>query len=273
MKPKFENRGGLIGQLRGLALERSDEGSWIEPIEQRQFISQSVSVRGEYNDIVRVSLEAKRLKQIVGRRTLQTFYTLSASHIQERVTYEFLPKMVTDALRHKKLVIEEGGGDRTVVLVRVEGYDTEEDEFLNYDDMDFRHMRTLTYKLNGNGTLLNSHREDLYEDDDEGGALIIGAHLDEPGRPKDAEAGMLSLKGWSRQADESIALGPNGELVKKSKGVHDIQQDVLLLDIIQNYVDDKKLLHASQIEQRQNMLTMLAFLNRDAGAQDIIPLV
>ena len=274
MEPKFENRGGLIGQLHGSALDASDDGAWSQPIEQTVILSRSTTSSGEVNDFIRAELIAKKEMQNIGRTALKTFYSLKASYTERNLSIEFLPENVLEVLRRKKVT----AGEEPHEVLAFNDDEIDEHEFDSYEDMVFRRVRSLEYVLDGRGSLLFSAREDLYEDDDEeGGVEIVKLRTEQLGSPHKEEMQTVSLQGWGKNAIDTYAtellVHPDIQKLEIKTSLKELRADMMFLDIVENYRVDKKLLRHSQREQRRDMLALMAFLNRDASTKDILHLI
>jgi len=276
MKPEFENRGGLIGQLYGTALEVSDDGAWNRPIEQTIISTRSTTTAGEVNDFVKVELIAKKEIQDVGRAALRTSYNLKASYTERNLVIEFLPDSVLEVLRRKKVVA--GEEQEHVVLRFNDEEQIDEHEFDGYEDMIFRRVRSLEYTFNGRGSVLFSAREDVYEDDDEeGGVEIVKLRTEQLGSPQKEEMQTVSLQGWGvnpiQHYSTELLTHPDIRKLEIKTSIKELRDDISFLDIVQNYRVDKKLLRHSQQEQRRDILALLAFLNREVSTKDILHLI
>ena len=274
MEPKFENRGGLIGQLYGSALDASDDGAWSQPIEQTVILSRSTTSSGEVNDFIRAELIAKKEMQNVGRTALKTFYSLKASYTERNLPIEFLPENVLEVLRRKKVT----AGEEPYEVLAFNDDEIDEHEFDGYEDMVFRRVRSLEYVLDGRGSLLFSAREDVYEDDDEeGGVEIVKLRTEQLGSPQKEEMQTVSLQGWGKNAIDTysteLLVHPDIQKLEIKTSLKELRADMMFLDIVENYRVDKKLLRHSQREQRRDMLALMAFLNRDASTKDILHLI
>jgi|GEM_PF-3098272 len=274
MEPKFENRGGLIGQLYGSALDASDDGAWSQPIEQTVILSRSTTSSGEVNDFIRAELIAKKEMQNVGRTALKTFYSLKASYTERNLPIEFLPENVLEVLRRKKVT----AGEEPHEVLAFNDDEIDEHEFDGYEDMVFRRVRSLEYVLDGRGSLLFSAREDVYEDDDEeGGVEIVKLRTEQLGSPQKEEMQTVSLQGWGKNAIDTysteLLVHPDIQKLEIKTSLKELRADMMFLDIVENYRVDKKLLRHSQREQRNDMLALMAFLNRDASTKDILHLI
>jgi len=274
MEPKFENRGGLIGQLHGSALELSDNDAWNKSVAQTVISSRSTTAAGEANDFISVELVAKKELQNIGRTALNTFYSLKASYAERNLTIEFLPDNVLEVLRRKKVAA--GEEQHEVLLFNDDEID--EHEFDGYEDMVFRRVRSLEYVLNGRGSLLFSAREDLYEDDDEeGGVDIVKLRTEQLGSPNKEEMQTISLQGWGKNATQKyptdLLVHPDLQKLELKKSMNELREDMSFLDIVESYRVDKKLLRHSKQEQRRDMLALMAFLNRQATTKDILHLI
>ena len=274
MEPKFENRGGLIGQLYGSALDASDDGAWSQPIEQTVILSRSTTSSGEVNDFIRVELVAKKEVQDIGRTALKTFYSLKASYTERNLPIEFLPDNVLDVLRRKKVT----AGEEPHEVLAFNDDEIDEHEFDGYEDMVFRRVRSLEHVLDGRGSLLFSAREDLYEDDDEeGGVEIVKLRTEQLGSAHKEEMQTVSLQGWGKNAIDTysteLLVHPDIQKLEIKTSLKELRADMMFLDIVENYRVDKKLLRHSQREQRRDMLALMAFLNRDASTKDILHLI
>ena len=274
MEPKFENRGGLIGQLYGSALDASDDGAWSQPIEQTVILSRSTTSSGEVNDFIRAELIAKKEMQNVGRTALKTFYSLKASYTERNLPIEFLPENVLEVLRRKKVT----AGEEPHEVLAFNDDEIDEHEFDGYEDMVFRRVRSLEYVLDGRGSLLFSAREDVYEDDDEeGGVEIVKLRTEQLGSPQKEEMQTVSLQGWGKNPIDTysteLLVHPDIQKLEIKTSLKELRADMLFLDIVENYRVDKKLLRHSQREQRRDMLALMAFLNRDASTKDILHLI
>jgi len=274
MEPKFENRGGLIGQLYGSALDASDGGAWSQPIEQTVILSRSTTSSGEVNDFIRVELVAKKEVQDIGRTALKTFYSLKASYTERNLPIEFLPDNVLDVLRRKKVT----AGEEPHEVLAFNDDEIDEHEFDGYEDMVFRRVRSLEHVLDGRGSLLFSAREDLYEDDDEeGGVEIVKLRTEQLGSAHKEEMQTVSLQGWGKNAIDTysteLLVHPDIQKLEIKTSLKELRADMMFLDIVENYRVDKKLLRHSQREQRRDMLALMAFLNREASTKDILHLI
>jgi len=274
MEPKFENRGGLIGQLYGSALELSDNDAWNKPVAQTVISSRSTTAAGEANDFISVELVAKKELQNIGRTALNTFYSLKASYTERNLTIEFLPDNVLEVLRRKKVAV----GEEQYEVLLFNDDEIDEHEFDGYEDMVFRRVRSLEYVLNGRGSLLFSAREDLYEDDDEeGGVDIVKLRTEQLGSPNKEEMQTISLQGWGKNATQKYPtdslVHPDLQKIELKKSMKELREDMSFLDIVESYRVDKKLLRHSKQEQRRDMLALMAFLNRQATTKDILHLI
>ena len=273
MDPKFENRGGLIGQLRGLALEGSDENLWNQPVAQKSIYSHMVSLNGEPQDTIRVELEAKRAVRKLGENALRTFYTLRATHVEGGLVMECLPQNVLEVLRRSKVSAGEGDDEPETLVMRINDEPIDEHEFDGYEDMTFRHVRSLEYALNGRGTVINSIRSDVYEDDDEGGVDIIGTQVIQAGSMKEEEAPTLTLRGWGEEVDvhniPDLIQHPDLLKLETKNSISELHDDLSFYSIVEQYSVDKNLIRYTQAEDRRAMFAMLAFLRRRASAKDI----
>ena len=272
MEPQSKNRGGLLGQLRDSALKGSDNGNWNEPVAQKNIRSHTTSLRGCEGDSIRVELESERVVQRnLGRGALRTFYSLRASYIEGGLVLECLPENVIEVLRRKKVA---AGEEQEVRMIVINDEEIDEHEFEGYEDMNFRHVRSLEFVLNGRGSLLKSAREDFYEDDDAiGGVDIVGVRTEQFGNHEQREAQTVSLQGWGKSEAQNdsteLLLHPDLLKLEAKTGVRELREDMSFLDIVEQYKLDKNLSRHSRIEQRQTMLTLLAFLNYDASSSDI----
>jgi hypothetical protein len=265
MIPQFENRGGLIGQLRDHALRGSDEGAWAEAIEQTFVSTRRVSLRNEPGDFVQVELEARKL--LIGGNALRSFYTLKASHIEEGLTYDFLPPHVVEVLRKNKVSAGENeNATETIHVSAGDESDEAEDENYDYDDVDFRHTRGLEYYLDGKGSVLRNSRIDLYEDN-EGTVDIVGDRVGQYGPLKNPESAVLTLRDWNLYSSQNAT--PDADLLDSGDGIDELRYDVSFYDIVQRYSADKTLIRHSQADNKRSMLVMLAFLRSEASAKDI----
>ncbi|MFZ1301578.1 MAG: hypothetical protein WAQ27_03305 [Candidatus Microsaccharimonas sp.] len=269
-----EHRGGLIGQLRDHALRGSDDGLWNQPISQVFNVSRSVSIGGEVDDVIRVELvAARRIDRALGVKALRTFYSLKATHTQANLSLEFLPENVVDILRRKKVAAGEDESDWEVLAVHPED-EYDEHEFDGYDEMRFRHVRSLEYTLNGRGTLLHSTRTDLYEDDDDESAVeIAGVRIWQPGTHAQEEAGSLHSEIQGIYPHESASpdyeLYPNLQHLEPAKGVLELEGELSFFELVEQYRSDTRLARYTHAEHRRAMLTLLAFLRMEASTSAV----
>lgn len=278
MIPQPEISGGLLGQLRAYARQGSDENAWEETGASQSSISRSVTLKGQSGDIVRVDFEAKRQARSIGSLAMRTFFTLRAAHIQTDLMLEFLPQNVVDVLRKKKVMAGESEEDSVVFTWdsnenEVEDSDADDDEFYGFDEMLFRHQRSLEYTLDGRGKLIHCNREDFYEDEESDSVEIVSIKSNEFDSPLINESEVLALQGQQPADSERLPLElmqhPDLRIIEERDGAQSLEQDMLFLDIVQHYVDNRRLVQYTRQEHRRDMLTLLAFLRMEASAKDV----
>jgi hypothetical protein len=271
-----QNRGGLLGHIYDMALIASDDNEWNQPVEQKNIRSRSTTLKGQAGDMLRVELEARKVQQDLGTQCLKTFYTLRAVHTEGGLVLDILPPHVLEALRKQKVAVGDTDDEQETVVLRFDDSDPEDDdeyEFQGYEDMDFRHVRSLDFVLDENGDVLYSARHDFYEEDGEGGVEIVGLHSHHTGEAIDEEFQTLSLYGWGNNAtsvDPSELLAhPDLQTIEFKRGTEELGADLSFLEIVQAYVSDKNLSKHSEKDRRKSMLTMVAFLNYKKSSKDI----
>lgn len=273
MIPQSETRGGFVGQLRDYALKGSDEHTWNEPIAQSSIFSRAVTLKGYENQVVRVDFEAKRVPRALGSRAVKTFFVLRASQTETRMPLEFLPQNVVDVLRREK--VHAGNAEEKSDFTFIDPEETEDelDEFYGLDEMEFRHIRSVEYRLNGRGTLLSCRRENYYEDDDDGGVDIFGVRTIQAGSHSDEESDTLSLQGWTRQSDANYSLDilahPDLRKLETKSSIKNLNEDLSFLKLVEQYSADRKLHAYTRAEHQKSMLSLLAFLRLEASSRDI----
>lgn len=259
--------GGLIGQLRAHALKSSDDGEWNINIEQQSIDSRSVRFGGE-GDMLEVLFDSRRIRRI-GSGGLRTVYRMSAIQTETGLVLDLLPPHVAEVMT--KTFIAVGDAEQEVATFRINDEEVDEYEFDSFDDIEYRHVRSLDYYIDGNGTVLSSTWQDFYDDDD--GVEIFGVRSTKFGSSYDSEETKTLLDAWwsDTQVHDISGLMKHPELrdIEVKHGAKELRNDMLFLDIVGNYVNDKNLAKHSDEDRRKTILTMLAFVNYQASSKDI----